>query len=111
MDLELDKMLVKTVNVRSPSGAGFTPGGTPILAAAVPMAAYVETKLGTESAPGGTAKNVSHMVVTITEIRQDDLVWLPGLDPTNLNLGKRPLAINVYNDPDTGNIDHWEVTL
>ena len=109
MDFELDRMLVKTVNMRRPTS--YTSGGTEVLDAAVSIVAYVEILRSQVQASPGTEQVVRHVVVTEIEVRPDDRIWLPGLDPNNLELGKKPQSIAVFNDPETGNVDHYEVVL
>lgn len=109
MDPELKRMLVKQINVRSPSS--YTAAGDQVLSAAVPMPAHVELvkSVGAESA--GKESVVHHLVITELELRRDDFVWMPGDDPLDLNLRKAPTSVDVFFDPETGLVDHYETTI
>lgn len=109
MDPALRAMLLKTVNVRTVTA--YTADGNETLAAAVAVPAYVEVKKS-DSGFGsiGREAQVQHVVITEMAITMDQRVWLPGDDPTSIDLGKKPMAIDVFNDV-LGNIDHYEVTL
>jgi hypothetical protein len=109
MDPELEAMLIQTIKVRSPTA--YTSGGNETLDTARDVAAYVEIKTRESGIAGGTQKDLFHFVVTKESITEDDRVWLPGADSTNTNLGKTPMGVKTYFNPETGVVDHYEFEL
>jgi hypothetical protein len=117
METDLQRMLIKTVNVRRPTS--LAADGTEVLATAVPISAYVEAVDRTAGHPAGALqKGVSHLLIIKdwpTElpggIKYDDWVWMPGLSTSDLTLGKHPVTIDAFNDPELGDVDHYEVML
>lgn len=108
MDTELQKMLVKTINIRVPS---YSAAGDQTLGTAVPMAAHVELVKTTAAMQAGKESVVRHVIVTMDEIRRDDRVWMPGDDSSDINLGKLPVTVQTFFDPETGLVDHYETTV
>jgi hypothetical protein len=116
-DYELERMLIKTINVRRPTG--LAEDGTETLAAAVAVTAYEEVVDATKDhAAGAYQRDVTHFLVikdwpsTLPGgIRYDDWVFMPGADTNDLTQGKKPVTINKFNDPELGDVDHYEVTL
>jgi hypothetical protein len=104
----LRALLTQTINVRRVTA--YTSGGNETLGTATAVRAHVEVKDAEGPSPGGTEATVSHLLITETAIGRDDVVWLPGLDPTNAALGKHPIAVDTFRD-ERGNVDHYEVTL
>lgn len=116
-DFELERMLIKTINVRRPTG--LAPDGTETLGPPVAVTAYVETVDATKDhAAGSYQRDVTHWL-TIKDwpatlpggIRYDDWVFMPDADPSDLSKGKKPVTINGFNDPEIADVDHYEVTL
>lgn len=109
MDPALRAMLLKTINVRTVTA--YTPSGDETLSVAVAIPAYVEVKKSDAGMGAvGREAQVQHVVITETAITMDQRVWLPGDDPGTVEFGKKPMAIDVFNDV-LGNVDHYEVTL
>lgn len=48
---------------------------------------------------------------TEAEVKPEDLVWLPGEDPTDVGASRKPLAVAPRPALLTGVIDHYEVTV
>src|SRR4051812_28625091 len=110
MDFDLQRMLVKTINIKHVTDE--SSGGDESLTAAIPMLAHVENVLAVGQEQGGTESTMNHLVITKDPIIQDDRIWLPGDDPSDVNLGKHPLGpVRIFYDPFDGSVDHYEVTL
>jgi hypothetical protein len=112
MDPALKSLLTQTIHVRRPTG--FSPGGTPTLAAAVAMLAYLEPGATQGSGMGGTEMRTGTLIITETDIGMDDRIWMPGDDPTDLTLAETPLpgSRRVFNEPFLGTaVDHYEIMV
>lgn len=117
MDLELENMLLKTINIRRT--VDVTAGQTQVLGPAVAMLVYMEVYEDTKDHAGGAyQRDPRHWFATKDwpaslpgGLKYDDRVWLPGLDPNDDTLGKQPVTIEFFNDPELGDADHYEVTL
>jgi hypothetical protein len=117
MELELENMLVKTIHVKRTVDT--TPGQTPILGPAIAVQVYTEVFEDTKDHAGGAfQQDPRHWFVTKDwpstlpgGPKYDDVVWLPGLDPNDDTLGKKPRTIETFNDPEIADVDHYEVTL
>lgn len=117
MDYELETLLLRTINVRRVTDV--SPGGTPTLGAAIPLLVHLEVVEATKDHTGGaTQRDPMHWFATkdwpaelAGGLKYDDLVWLPGLDTSDLGLGKKPVTIEEFVDPDVADVDHYEVTL
>jgi len=116
-DFELERMLLKTINVRRVTDV--SPGGTAVLGAAIPVLVYLEVIDATKThTAGATERKPMHWFCTKDwpptlpgGIKYDDRVWLPGLDPNDETLGKTPDTIEAFIDPEFGDVDHYEVGL
>ncbi len=104
----LRERLVQTIGVGSVTG--YTSSGTPIAATVRDVKAYIEIKSAFASAPGGTDKSTTHVIITEEAIRLDDDIYLPGVARTSANR-RKPASVDAFYDPFTGAIDHYEVKL
>ncbi|WNG57391.1 hypothetical protein F0U59_23460 [Archangium gephyra] len=48
---------------------------------------------------------------TEAEVKPEDLVWLPGKEPTDIGASRKPLTVAPRPALMTGVIDHYEVTV
>lgn len=116
-DYELQRMLLKTINIKRVVDT--TAGSTSVLGPAIPVLVYLEVIEATASHPaGGSQRNPQHWFGTMDwpatlpgGPKHDDQIWLPGDDPSDATLGKSPITIETFNDPELGDVDHYEVTL
>jgi len=117
LDFELERMMLKTINVRRTVDT--TAGQTSVLGAAIPLVVYMEINEATATHPAGATQQAPQHWFAIKEwpaelpggLKYDDQVWLPGLDSSDASLGKNPVTIEAFNDPELGDLDHYEVTL
>lgn len=109
MDPVRRSMLSQTINVRSVLENQATDDET--LSLPVPMAAYVEYKRVSFPVEGGMSSGIRPFIVTETPVLLDDRVWLPGDDPTDLTLGKKPMDVAEFRVPFGVGVDHYEVIL
>lgn len=79
---------------------------------AVPFLYYVEPVDSVAPGLAGTEEKPDARLITETTLPLDCRVWLPGLSPADLLLGKRPQRRLAFYEPEAvGVVDHWEVTL
>lgn len=111
MDACLKELLIHTINIRRVTGWSAS-GANMTLGAATPVLAYVEEERRVTTEPNGNQVTTTHIIITEDEILRDDLIWLPGLDPNDLNLARKVQDVARYYDPFTsGTVDHYETVI
>lgn len=116
-DYELERSLLRTINIRRVIDT--SAGSSPILGVAIPVLVHLEAIEATKAHPAGASQRVpQHWICTIDwpatlpgGPKYDDLFWMPGTDTNNVELGKLPITIETFDDPELGDVDHYEVTL
>ena len=119
MDVDLRQLLTSTIVVRRAQAVGRYMEGLSF-GDAVPFPAYVEHKQRRSMDGAGTVVETYSVVVldvadvaasTLSTITRDDFFWVGDIDFDNMDKGKKPSNINVFRDPETTLISHYEVTV
>lgn len=84
-------LLIHTITVKSRTGVDA--GLTPTYGTASSFAARVERKKKEVADAGGQTKIAEHWVVSETEIKLGDRVWLPGDDTNDDNEAHDPIQV------------------
>lgn len=104
MDACLKRLLNKKINVASIVSYD---GPQEVLGPISEVSAYVETKSSMSSDKTGTGLVTKTVVITESEIKLDDRVWLPSIPTSDLTRSRKPLSVNVFND-ENGRVSHYE---
>ncbi|MFY0577978.1 hypothetical protein ACN28S_29950 [Cystobacter fuscus] len=51
------------------------------------------------------------IIYTLGEATLKDTVYPPGADTTNINQGRKPLRVDRYHDPETGDFAYYRITI
>tara|TARA_R110001599_G_scaffold243355_2_gene443148 strand:+ start:4397 stop:4726 length:330 start_codon:yes stop_codon:yes gene_type:complete len=76
----------------------------------ITMVARVEPVDSTRELNRGTQLGTTFRIYTVIEIRMDYRVWLPGDDPRDETLARRPKSVLELVD-EFGKLDHYEVDV
>jgi hypothetical protein len=111
MDPELQRMQVRTMSYRRPTGT-VDANGDKTYAAAVSFVAHYEGMRQKGIDNSGNQLFFRPHLITTTLLQLDDLIFDQGANTSDLNQGKEPTSpIEEFLDPETGGLDHYQVTL
>ena len=108
MDPQLKTLLQETINVASASGkdaAGDLSFGAPAT-----RSARVVNVRETVERRDGTMLETTIAIITETEIKLTDRIWLPGVNSADATLARRPQYIEKAVD-EFGNLDFYRTKL
>ena len=108
MDAQLKKQLSLTVNVRV--AASRNNYGDATFGSASPISARVENKTDIFETSTGKEERQSIIVITESEIKITDRVFLPGDSADTANLGHVPREVAKFYD-EKGNVDFYRTVL
>lgn len=81
--------------------------GAATYGAATPVKARVELKTNTTRGLDGVQRSTTHMIITESEIRATDAIWLPGDSAADASKLRRPSEVRPFPD-ENGNVTHYE---
>lgn len=84
-------LMIHTITLKSQ--AGKSSHGDPTYGGQTSISGRVEHKLQRIITPEGNAVNSEHMVISESEIKVTDRVWLPGDDTTDATEARRPIWV------------------
>jgi len=108
MDAQLKKQLSLTINVRA--AASRNNYGDTTFGSASSMSARVENKTDVFETTTGMEERQSIVVITESEIKITDRVFLPGDSADTANLGHVPREVAKFYD-EKGNVDFYRTVL
>lgn len=105
--MDVSHLFHQVIQIKRATGVGLS--GDLTRGAAVPIDARVEDYHRLYRNQDGSEVQTSHKIATMTEVKLDDHVWLPGEDPAT-DQPRMPMKVGHGTDLD-GSIGHYEIFL
>jgi len=86
-------------------------GGGETLGSSSTFVGYLEAVTERVRTDLGLDRSVKHLLITPTAITEDERIWLPGADTSDVSASLRPVHINPMYEPRSTTVSHYEVYL
>jgi len=89
--MDLSRLMIDTVTIAHRTSVG--EGGDPVFGSTSTIKARVEHGTQLITGPDGERTNAEHAFATYSEVKNSDVVWLPGDSTGDANAARRPILV------------------